>query len=204
MIAEEDIKIGAKVKFKDSGDWGDVNAVEGGEYFIVEDSDYSASFFTKHTVELCAVQANEDCFTLVTDDQSKEVELPLSKTMYDIADTITPQDIDPPSIARPILAERKVGKVPIELVDTGFPNALWELAKVLGWAAENKGYKPNDWKLLPDAKSAFQAAASRHRMKPLLGEEFDPESGLHHKVHELFNVAAELELILTDEGNRNG
>lgn len=175
MIAEEDIKIGAKVKFKD--------AVEGGEYFIVEDSDYSASFFTKHTVELCAVQANEDCFTLITDEQ------PYRKKL----DTTLQEG----SIAHPILEERKVGKVPIELVDAGFPHALWELAKVLGWAAENKGYKPNDWKQLPDAKSAFQAAASRHRMKPLLGEEFDPESGLHHKVHELFNVIAELELILT-------
>lgn len=112
---------------------------------------------------------------------------------------IAEEDITIGAIARPVLAERKVGKVPIELVDTGFPNALWELAKVLGWAAEHKGYKQNDWKQLPDAKSAFQAAASRHRMKPLLGEEFDPESGLHHKVHEAFNVLAELELILTDK-----
>lgn len=169
MIAQEDIKIGAKVVFNYEGDWGDVNAVDGNEYWIVEDSENSHDpYFKEHTVQLFAVKVIREQFTLITD-----------------------------SIARPILEERKVGKVPIELVDTGFPNALWELAKVLGWAAEHKGYKPNDWKQLPNAKSAFQAAASRHRMKPLLGEEFDPESGLHHKVHELFNVAAELELILT-------
>ncbi len=100
-------------------------------------------------------------------------------------------------IYRPDIETRKVGKVQIELVDTGFPNALWELAKLMSWAAENKGYKPNDWKNIPNAGVAFPAAASRHRMKPLLGELYDPESNLFHKVHELFNVAAELELMLT-------
>ena len=198
MIAEEDIKVGVKVKFTYDGDWGEPYAVDGNEYWIVEDSGCEDdNFFTKHTVQLFAVQVNQEYFTLVANEQPEEVELPLRKTVYDIPDTIAPHGIDPPTIARPVLSERKVGKVPIELVDTGFPHSLWELAKVLGWAAENKGYKPNDWKLLPDAKSAFQAAASRHRMKPLLGEEFDTESGLHHKVHEAFNVLAELELILT-------
>ena len=192
MIAEEDIKIGAKVVFNCEEDWGETYAIDGNEYLIVADSDNRDAFFTKDTVQIFAVKLNLELFTLAAG-----VELPLRKTVYDISDTITPQDIDPPIIARPVLAERKVGKVPIELVDTGFPHSLWELAKVLGWAAEHKGYKPNDWKQLPDAKTAFQAAASRHRMKPLLGEEFDPESGLHHKVHELFNVIAELELILT-------
>ena len=169
MIAEEDIKIGAKVVFNYSGDWGEPDAIDGNEYLIVEYSGSIDPCFKSNTVQIWAVKLNKEAFTLVTTD----------------------------SIARPILAERKVGKVAIELVDTGFPNALWELAKVLGWAAEHKGYKPNDWKNLPDAKVAFPAAASRHRMKPLLGEELDPESGLHHKVHELFNVIAELELILT-------
>lgn len=192
MIAEEDIEVGAKVKFNYKGDWGETYAIDGNEYLIVKNSGNCDAFFKKDTVQISAVKANLDQFTFVAD-----VELPLRKTVYDIPDTIAHQDIDPPTLARPVLSERKVGKVPIELVDTGFPHSLWELAKVLGWAAEHKGYKPNDWKQLPEAKTAFQAAASRHRMKPLLGEEFDPESGLHHKVHELFNVAAELELILT-------
>lgn len=168
MIAEEDIKIGAIVRhLGHPGDWGQTCADHFALFNVTEDYDDDGDFFTKDSVHIAAVKANTDLFEPVV------------------------------TIARPVLAERKVGKVAIELVDTGFPHSLWELAKVLGWAAEHKGYKMNDWKNMPDAKIAFQAAASRHRMKPLLGEEFDPESGLHHKVHELFNVAAELELILT-------
>jgi hypothetical protein len=98
---------------------------------------------------------------------------------------------------RPVLEERKVGKVSIELFDTGFPNAVWEISKLMSWAAENKGYKPNDWKSLPNAEVSLPAAASRHRIKPLLGEKYDDESKLLHKAHEAFNVLAELELMLT-------
>ena len=43
------------------------------------------------------------------------------------------------------------------------------------WAAENKGYKPNDWKNLPDSFMAFTGAAGRHRVKRLKGEELDDE-----------------------------
>lgn len=193
MIAEEDIKIGAKVKFNyKDGDWGDPNAIDGNEYWIVEDSGCEDdNYFTKHTVQLSAVKENEDCFTLIPSEETPELELPLRKTVYDIA--------------RPVLAERKVGKVAIGLVDTGFPNALWELAKVLGWAAEHKGYKPNDWKNLPNAEVEFNAAASRHRMKHLmqrdaglsLQECVDEESNLLHLVHQAFNTLALLELTLT-------
>lgn len=190
MIAEEDIKIGAKVKFKDSGDWEDVNAVDG-EYFIVEDSDYSASFFTKHTVELRAVQADKDCFTLVTNDQSKEVELPLRKAVYDIA--------------RPILAERKVGKLRTDLFEQGFPLAIQEICKVLTWAKENKGYGDHDWQAIPDPEVCFSGAASRHRMKHNIQREVDQfemlhcvdeESGIMHLCHQATNVLMELELAL--------
>lgn len=109
------------------------------------------------------------------------------------------------TIARPILEERKVGKIAIELFDHGFPNAVMAVAEVMTWAAEHKGYKPHDWKNLPNAEVAFDAAASRHRIKrhiqagSKLCPEFrtDEESDLLHLAHEAFNVLAQLELTLT-------
>jgi hypothetical protein len=101
-------------------------------------------------------------------------------------------------VYRPNLEDRKVGKVRVELVDHGFPNALWELAKLMTWAQEAKGYKDHDWKNLPNAKASLRAAASRHRQKDILGELMDDESGLYHKVSEAFGVLAELELMLTE------
>lgn len=109
------------------------------------------------------------------------------------------------SIERPILEERKLGKVKMELFDEGFPNAVLEVAKVMTWAAENKGYKPHDWKNLPNADTEFSAAASRHKLKALIQkvegvpalERTDEESYIVHLAHTAFNVLAELELVLT-------
>lgn len=109
------------------------------------------------------------------------------------------------SIARPILEERKVGKVQMDLFDSGFPNAVFEVAKVMTWAGRNKGYSPHDWKNLPNADTEFPAAASRHRVKALIQkvegvpalERTDEESNIMHLAHQCFNCLAELELILT-------
>ena len=107
-------------------------------------------------------------------------------------------------IARPVLEERKVGKVQMDLFDEGFPNAIMEVAKVMTWASLNKGYKAHDWVNLPDAESSFPAAASRHRVKGLIqkvsgisvNDRVDEESAILHKAHEAFNVLAELELMV--------
>lgn len=108
------------------------------------------------------------------------------------------------SIAKPILEERKKDKIRMELVDQGFPLALLELAKVMTWANENKGYKDHDWKNIPNAENAFKGAAARHRVKfdaqRSFGNEMldctDEESGIIHLAHELFNTMALLELAL--------
>jgi hypothetical protein len=108
------------------------------------------------------------------------------------------------SILRPVLEERKIGKIRMELFDEGFPNAILEVAKVMTWASENKGYKDHDWVNLPDADSAFSAAASRHKLKGIIQkingvevlQRTDEESNILHKAHEAFNTLAELELML--------
>lgn len=108
-------------------------------------------------------------------------------------------------IERPILEERKVGKVQMDLFDQGFPNAVFEVAKVMTWAAENKGYKPHDWKQLPNAETELSAAASRHRVKGFIQkakgvaaiDRTDEESNIVHLAHTAFNILAELELVLT-------
>lgn len=112
--------------------------------------------------------------------------------------------VEETSIARPILEERKVGKIRMELFDTGFPNAVLEIARMMTWANEHKGYKDNDWKALPDAENAFKGAAARHRVKldaqRSFGEDLlncvDEESNITHLAHECFNNLALLELAL--------
>lgn len=108
-------------------------------------------------------------------------------------------------VYRPNLNDRKVGKVQMHMVDDGFPNALREVAKVMTWAADAKGYKLHDWKNLPEADVAFPSAGYRHRNDSSIQkaqgivpiDRTDHESALLHKAHEAFNVLAELELILT-------
>lgn len=119
----------------------------------------------------------------------------------------TPSQEEELGTYRPVLEQRKVGKVRVQLVDDGFPLALREVAKVMTWAQTAKGYKDHDWQNLPDAQVELAAAASRHRTdqimmhvvegKPLL-ECTDPESKLVHKAHEAFGVLAQLELMLRE------
>lgn len=108
-------------------------------------------------------------------------------------------------VYRPELETRKVGKVPMHMVIDGFPRALREVAKVMGWAADVKGYKLHDWKNLPDADIEFPSAGNRHMIDNSIMksegtsaiERVDHESNLVHLAHEVFNKLAELELILT-------
>lgn len=155
---------------------------------------------------------NGDFMLVVGEEDTKEVITPCTRnpetgnlTFGDLyKDTITPQEVDG-GIARPILSERKVGKVPVHMVIEGFPRALREVSKVLGWAADAKQYKLHDWKNLPDADVEFPSAGYRHmfdnsEMKadgiPAI-ERVDHESRKLHLAHEIFNKLAELELVLT-------
>jgi hypothetical protein len=119
--------------------------------------------------------------------------------------TITVERAEQLGVYRPNLEDRKVGKVGMHMVIDGFPRALREVAKVMTWAADAKGYKLHDWRNLPNADVAFPSAEYRHQndnsiMKsegtPAI-ERTDHESNLLHAAHKIFNGLAELELILT-------
>lgn len=107
-------------------------------------------------------------------------------------------------VYRPNLEDRKVGKVGMHMVVDGFPRALREVAKVMTWAAEHKGYKLHDWRNLPNADVELPAAEYRHQNDSCIQkaegvpaiERTDHESKLLHSAHKVFNALAELELVL--------
>lgn len=189
----------------DVNDAGECNRVHKGSVIPIVESlpDEDAGYWiSPRGVELGTleqiIKPDRD-FMLVVED-TKEVILPCTRN---------PEtgllDFNPNEIARPILSERKVGKVPVHMVIDGFPRALREVGKVLGWAADAKQYKLHDWKNLPDADIEFPSAGYRHmfdnsEMKsdgiPAI-ERVDHESHKLHLAHEIFNKLAELELVLT-------
>lgn len=75
------------------------------------------------------------------------------------------------------------GKVMFDLLEDGAPHALLEIAKVMTWAVEVKGYHAHSWQEIPDAIRRYRAALARHRNAIARGERYDPESGLLHWAH---------------------
>lgn len=51
-------------------------------------------------------------------------------------------------------------------------------------------YSPSGWLMVPDGMQRYAEAAVRHRMKSALGERIDPDSGLSHDAHYLWNLLA--------------
>lgn len=87
------------------------------------------------------------------------------------------------------------GKLRFDLLPKG---ALEEIVEVLGYGARK--YSADNWKLVPDARSRYFAAAMRHIMAWHSGEEKDPESGLSHLAH----AGCSILFLLWFEGRRNG
>lgn len=71
------------------------------------------------------------------------------------------------------------------------PSLAEGVAKVLTYGA--KKYKPNNWRNTKDIE-CYISALERHKTAWLSGEEFDPESGLHHLEHMACNIAFLIEL----------
>lgn len=70
--------------------------------------------------------------------------------------------------------------------------ALEEVVKVLTVGA--KKYSDDNWKLVKDGKNRYFDAAQRHMWKFKQGEQFDPETGLHHLAHAATNLLFGIEL----------
>ena len=176
------------------------------DFTKVEDSYFSGELIAEDVIQSFNLQPNESGwhlkanggFNINTDTSLVAVSnTPVDRIVKRDDGTMFCSGSPDLGVYRPNLSDRKVGKVRVELVDKGFPNALWELARLMTWAQEAKGYQDHDWKNLPDAKNSLPAAASRHRQQHNKGELYDDESNLHHKTSEAFGVLAELELILT-------
>lgn len=93
---------------------------------------------------------------------------------------------------------RKNGKIRMELVFNGMPNALMALGKCMTWAIEVKGYEEDDFLTVPDGPKKYRGAMLRHDLREILGETVDDESGLIHATHTAWNAMARLEILLRE------
>ena len=72
--------------------------------------------------------------------------------------------------------------------------ATQEVMKVLTFGADK--YAANNWRVVDNANKRYYAAARRHMTEFMLGNAYDPESGLHHLAHAIccLNFMLEVEL----------
>jgi hypothetical protein len=63
------------------------------------------------------------------------------------------------------------------------PLAMKATAEVLTFGAEK--YEPDNWKYVPESKTRYFDALERHVWAWKMGEQTDPESGMHHLAHAL-------------------
>jgi hypothetical protein len=63
------------------------------------------------------------------------------------------------------------------------PLAMKATAEVLTFGAEK--YEPDNWKHVPESKTRYFDALERHVWAWKMGEQMDPESGMHHLAHAL-------------------
>lgn len=75
-------------------------------------------------------------------------------------------------------------------------SALIEVARVMTFGAAK--YGPYNWKQGMDW-SRLYSAAQRHQMQFWMGEDIDPESGIHHLAHAACNILMLYEYTQTRE-----
>lgn len=60
---------------------------------------------------------------------------------------------------------------------------LLEVARVMQWAIDVKGYTEGSWANVPNGKQRYIAAGLRHTEAIQRGEKVDDESGMPHEAH---------------------
>lgn len=88
--------------------------------------------------------------------------------------------------ATPLPLGRKfdIGKLRYGLIP---PLAQQEMVKVLTFGAEK--YEPDNWKHVEDSITRYFDAMERHVWAWKMGEDLDPESGIHHLAHAMCCLA---------------
>lgn len=88
-------------------------------------------------------------------------------------------------------------KTRMALLVTGFPRALNLVGIVATYGAAK--YTDEGWREVPDAQKRYMDAAIRHLIPPD-GRAIDPETGIPHTAHAIWNLMAVLELQMEEQG----
>lgn len=92
------------------------------------------------------------------------------------------------------------GKAPLTYV-LGLPKALTALARVFEQGAIK--YAPDNWRKGGKPDQEYLDSATRHILKYVAGEKFDPETGAQHIAHAIWNLAVLIELNNADVPDRD-
>lgn len=86
------------------------------------------------------------------------------------------------------------GKPRWDLLLAGMPLALEEVVRVLTYGSAK--YADHNWQHVERPHERYLAAGLRHEAAYQRGEDYDPETGLHHLAHEACCLLFRLELLL--------
>jgi len=84
-----------------------------------------------------------------------------------------------------------------DLLLTGLPLSLEEVTQVLTIGA--KKYADNNWRRVDHAETRYMAAAMRHEVAHVQGENRDPETDRYHLAHKICCDLFRLELLMQEE-----
>lgn len=99
-------------------------------------------------------------------------------------------------------AKLDAGKNRLGLVLGDFARALTEVGRV-GTYGANK-YTDRGWVSVPNGVDRYTDALYRHLMREAIGEDVDPDTGIHHAAHAAWNALARLDLLIREKTKEGG